>query len=750
GDDLVHSTLETYIDAVKSSIEGMQIPLISGELRSPKKHHLLPGVLSTRMWIKQQNYTCETLLEKWAEPFSTLNQILDQGLDGRFIQNPSDFLHQSWKLLMQNHPHDSICGCSIDQVHDEMKTRFDQVEQIGEEITLQSLTQLSSKVNTRKKIPEDIVSALIIFNANSFTRTDLVNCDLNIPSDIHSFKLVDLDGNQIPFQTSGANSSELINMKLDKDGLKGIIGSIHEGKIGNLSIQSLEYEKEDEETLSIITELAENRPVNQTVWENATKAILQFIQDPSVKFFHVRAFDPKKVNISFCVSDVPPLGWKTIFVQSEPDRITLETKINWITRLLSPLMIRLINTDTGKKLLDKFSNNESKPPFKIENEFFVVELNQFGTLDVLDKRNAKRYRNLNQFMDGGDSGDEYNYCPPQQDRLIQAKLVNRSVNRGNICDTLEAELIINAPAELTADRKSRGRNEKTLSIHSTVQLIRNVPRIDISTSINNTAKDHRLRVHFPIKVENENQPPDKATHDGHFDVIERQIGIPEFDSSWAEDPRPEVPQRAFSDVSTGESGLMVANLGLPEVEIFNGEGQSELILTLIRSVGWLSRDDFQNRKGHAGPFLPTPKAQMEGKWQFDYSIIPHAGKWNTNQNPGLPYQLAYGFNSPMRVVETSIHDGELSSTGSFVNVTPEEFIISSIKQTSGRDSWIIRGYNLSDKEIMVKLSLWKNFSVVVYSNLIEESLEEINPDVDGKYKIPVLPHQILTIKLSNN
>ena len=51
----------------------------------------------------------------------------------RIIQ--SDILPITWRLLMENHPHDSICGCSIDQVHDEMKVRFDQVDQIGEELT---------------------------------------------------------------------------------------------------------------------------------------------------------------------------------------------------------------------------------------------------------------------------------------------------------------------------------------------------------------------------------------------------------------------------------------------------------------------------------------------------------------------------------------------------------------------------------------------------------------------------------------
>ena len=59
------------------------------------------------------------------------------------IRNVAPIIRQAWRLLMENHPHDSICGCSIDQVHDEMKPRFDQVDQIGEEITLQALQAVS-------------------------------------------------------------------------------------------------------------------------------------------------------------------------------------------------------------------------------------------------------------------------------------------------------------------------------------------------------------------------------------------------------------------------------------------------------------------------------------------------------------------------------------------------------------------------------------------------------------------------------
>ncbi len=113
------------------------------------------------------------------------------------------------------------------------------------------------------------------------------------------------------------------------------------------------------------------------------------------------------------------------------------------------------------------------------------------------------------------------------------------------------------------------------------------------------------------------------------------------------------------------SGLMLANRGLPEVEVLkNPLGNAEIALTLLRCVGWLSRDDFSTRKGHAGPFLETPGAQMPGKWAFDYSIIPHSGNWQS------AFWQAYAFETPLRAVTTGLHAGGLPPAGSFVETSP--------------------------------------------------------------------------------
>jgi hypothetical protein len=38
------------------------------------------------------------------------------------------------------------------------------------------------------------------------------------------------------------------------------------------------------------------------------------------------------------------------------------------------------------------------------------------------------------------------------------------------------------------------------------------------------------------------------------------------------------------------------------------QGNPQIALTLLRCVGWLSRDDLSTRRGHAGPYMATPGA----------------------------------------------------------------------------------------------------------------------------------------------
>jgi alpha-mannosidase len=124
------------------------------------------------MWIKQRNTEIEYLYEKYAEPISTITWALDNTDKYEF---PQEYLYTGLKWLIKNHPHDSICGCSIDQVHDEMETRFDWAEQIADElykdafIHLHKLLKLDNSVNDEKN-----AFALILYNPLPWKRKDEV------------------------------------------------------------------------------------------------------------------------------------------------------------------------------------------------------------------------------------------------------------------------------------------------------------------------------------------------------------------------------------------------------------------------------------------------------------------------------------------------------------------------------------------------------------------------------------------------
>ncbi len=123
-------TLAPRVDARIASLEQFIAALPAprgtfvGEMVSGKYRPILRGVNSTRAWIKQENAACERLLVERCEP-------LDAFAGGVAREE----IRGLWRTLLQNHPHDSICGCSIDAVHDlDMAPRFARVREVGDRV----------------------------------------------------------------------------------------------------------------------------------------------------------------------------------------------------------------------------------------------------------------------------------------------------------------------------------------------------------------------------------------------------------------------------------------------------------------------------------------------------------------------------------------------------------------------------------------------------------------------------------------
>jgi alpha-mannosidase len=659
---VIHSTLPRYVQRIADQILELEkdLPTVRGELRACDRSHLLPGVLSTRMWIKQRNHSSQNLLEKWAEPFGVfagnmIGETKDSSISSEItasnrIRNVAPILRQAWRLLMENHPHDSICGCSIDQVHDAMKLRFDQADQIGEEITLQALQALSQAVDTQIT---DAFSAIVLFNPHGTTHHDQVELELNIPEGIAAFELVDADKTVIPH--------EFLRCSNEQPGIR------------------------------------------------------------------------------FVSPDIPAWGWRTVWVRAvAAANVAPAAKISPLLRPLFHLALRFAQSQFGAKLLAKLNaGDETKPPFVIESECFTVEASRAdGTLIITDKQTNAVFTGLNRFVDGGDAGDEYNYSPPIQDSLCTPQVVSLKVFRHRLMPSLEIRYDLKIPAQLSSDRKSRSRQAVSIPILSRISLLPGVARIDVQTEIDNLAKDHRLRVHFPAPF-----TAQEADYDGHFEVVRRPIGVLDKGEDWIEDPRPEVPQRAFTDVSNGWTGLMIANRGLPEVEVIQADknASAEIALTLLRCVGWLSRGDLPVRQGHAGPAFETPGGQVLGKWRYDYALIPHHGNWRE------AYQQAYAFQTPLRAVETGLHKGEIPAQGSFIAHSPAEFVVSAIKEAENGAGWIVRGYSVSSETIQVNLKPLRPFTNAMQVNLAEEEMTPLRVADDGSIQISVSGHQVMSV-----
>ncbi len=249
---------------------------------------------------------------------------------------------------MENHPHDSICGCSIDQVHDEMKPRFDQVDQIGEEITLQALQAISFAIDTRSS---DALSAIVIFNPQGNPRCDIVELNLQIPEEITHFELITEDKKVIPYEFLDANNQELANVVLEKNNLRDTIGAITEGRVAGAAITYVKVTRQ-KETVTIDAILDEKGQPNITEWRQAEEEIARYEADLGVTHFHVIAHTPRESRIRFVSPEIPAMGWRTIWIREVADTEPAPAKkISPLLKPILPLAMRFAQSEFGEKLL---------------------------------------------------------------------------------------------------------------------------------------------------------------------------------------------------------------------------------------------------------------------------------------------------------------------------------------------------------------------------------------------------------------
>jgi alpha-mannosidase len=117
------------------------LPVHEGELVGSRLQNLLRGVNSARLYLKQANDRAERRLLS-VETAAALRTLREEAT------YPAADLRLAWRDLLRNHPHDSICGCSCDEVHRDMLVRYEQLDRTLEFIEREALGVGGALVNT--------------------------------------------------------------------------------------------------------------------------------------------------------------------------------------------------------------------------------------------------------------------------------------------------------------------------------------------------------------------------------------------------------------------------------------------------------------------------------------------------------------------------------------------------------------------------------------------------------------------------
>jgi alpha-mannosidase/mannosylglycerate hydrolase len=203
-----HSTLPAFFREAHE--KAVRVTVRRGELREPSRtpqsyNWLIANCVSSRVRMKQANDLCLVLLEKWAEPFMAI-----AGIEG--TDYPRRFLRTAWEFVLLNHAHDSICGCSIDQVHQDMMYRYDQARIIADQLRAKAIGAVTARYRDLAQGEHEFTVTVV--NPVPVRRREVVIFDIHLAADfptsfnedfgggqkVLSFTLEDEKGREVPYQ----------------------------------------------------------------------------------------------------------------------------------------------------------------------------------------------------------------------------------------------------------------------------------------------------------------------------------------------------------------------------------------------------------------------------------------------------------------------------------------------------------------------------------------------------------------------
>ncbi|SDM34104.1 glycoside hydrolase family 38 C-terminal domain-containing protein [Nonomuraea jiangxiensis] len=671
-------TLSGYIGMYSGDVDGL--PRISGELRSHARANILPGVISVRAHVKQAMGRAERMVERYAEPLATL-------WGGEW---PGRFLDMAWWRLVDASGHDSVTGCGVDDTAQQVAARIAEAEHLGQAVRDMVTARLAASV------PSD---AVLVVNPTPAARGGVVVVDV-----AGTDPLADATGAAVPTQPLEYAPTLLLDEEMDPaTALTFVHGTELYGQhITSWSVEDGTLTFTVAHETSVVFDVADLR----AALDGVTR---------------VRILAEPRRTVAALVQ-VPPLGHTS--VRPVP-RERLHPSSSTTTAVAGHDPACWLSSDSGP--LPVRGNEEV-----LDNGLLRVTIADDGTLTLIGP-DGTTVTGAGRIVDGGDVGDTYNYAPPFSDRLVSEPeyVETELVCSGPLVAAVDVRRTYRWPAggdgiEGSPELPAAARTLRTEEVVVTtrVELRAGEPYVRLEVSFDNRCDDHRVRLHVPLPVE-----ATQSHAEGQFAVVTRGLTA---EGGCGETPLPTFP--ASSWVAAGGVAALLEHV--TEYELADGD----LALTLLRSVGYLSRNRNALRPEPAGPQLPTPAAQSRGLRSVRLALMPYQGSWEEV----VPH--AETFRHDLLVVPGQGDSAAaLPAPASGLSVTGDGVVMSSLRM---RDNW---------QELRVVALTPANTEALIEGTFTSARRADLRgrpgeplPVTDGALRLPLKAWEIATIQIANS
>jgi mannosylglycerate hydrolase len=369
------------------------------------------------------------------------------------------------------------------------------------------------------------------------------------------------------------------------------------------------------------------------------------------------------------------------------------------------------------------------------NEFLELRVDPDGSVQLRDRRSGQLYRNILSLETSGDIGDTYSYCPPPRDRVRRAG--GPAAVRGLAAGPLVAAVELRRQISL-GPKGLRGIGGGTIGVRLILALWAGSPVLRCTLEIDNQATNHRLRLRVPTGL-----PGDSALAGEQFGSVERVRISSDARNYPRETPVTTAPAHRYVARAVKGRGLAVLAPGFFEYEL---EPQGDLLITILRAVGQLSRETLATRRGHAGWPVATPGAQCLGRDSVQLGLAPVT----QSQLAGgafLPHLWEDLFLPPQGIWLRQASPLNLNPVD--LRLEGDGLIFSALKPAERGDGLVLRCYNASDRPASGAWHFGQAVSTAQRARADEQPLHEIRLG-EGRLSIPfhAAPHEIVTILVS--